>query len=94
MTDPPTTRPTSAAYSAYGDSRPAAPAMLSEDEARGFHGAFIMGFLGFTVVAAIAHYAVWQWRPWIPGTAGYEVRTSQTAPAANAPATVAYHVPR
>ncbi len=94
MTDPPTPRPTSPAYGAYADSRPAGPPMLSEDEARGFHRAFIMGFLGFTAIAAVAHYAVWQWRPWIPGVAGYEVRTSQTAPAASAPTTVAYHVPR
>lgn len=59
MTDPPTTRPMSSSYSSFTESRPAAPAMLSEDEARGFHGAFIMGFIGFTLIAAIAHYAVW-----------------------------------
>lgn len=94
MTDPPTTRPMSSSFTNFTESRPPAAAMLSEDEARGFHGAFIMGFIGFTIIAAIAHYAVWQWRPWIPGTAGYEVRTAQSAPAAKAPTTIAYNVPR
>ena len=37
---------------------------LSDDEARAFHGYFITGFLGFTVVAAVAHFLAWQWRPW------------------------------
>ena len=65
-------------------SRPAAPSSgLTEDEARGFHGAFIAGFIGFTIIAAIAHLLVWQWRPWIPGTAGYQVGAAQTAPATN-----------
>jgi hypothetical protein len=95
MTDPPTTTRTGPSYAAYNElsSRPAAPSSgLTEDEARGFHGAFIMGFLGFTVIAAVAHFLVWQWRPWIPGTAGYPVQTSQSAPATQAPATVAYNV--
>lgn len=78
MTDPPTTRTASTSYNPQLTN---APAAMSEDEARSFHGAFLMSFLGFTLIAAIAHYAVWQWRPWIPGTAGYEVRTAQTAPA-------------
>lgn len=72
---------------------------LSDDEARGFHRAFIMSFIGFTLVAAIAHWAAWQWRPWIPGVEGYPV----TAPAVGAPtgaapstgtATVAVLTPR
>lgn len=37
---------------------------LSDDEARAFHGYFITGFLGFTAVAAVAHFLAWQWRPW------------------------------
>lgn len=98
MTDPPTTRMgTSPSYASYAEptSRPAAPSSgLSEDEARGFHSAFIMGFLFFTLVAAVAHFAVWQWRPWIPGTAGYPAATAQTAPAVQAPATVAVNAPR
>ena len=57
---------------------------LSEDEARGFHGAFVTSFIVFTLIAIIAHWLVWQWRPWIPGVAGYPV-AEQTAPAINAP---------
>lgn len=38
---------------------------MTEEEARGFHGYFIMGFLGFTLVAAVAHFLAWQWRPWL-----------------------------
>jgi len=30
-------------------------------------GSFIM----FTVIAIIAHFLVWMWRPWIPGPNGY-----------------------
>lgn len=86
MTDPPATMRSGSSYSAYNElaSRPAAPSSgLTEDEARGFHGAFIAGFIGFTIIAAIAHLLVWQWRPWIPGTAGYQVGAAQTAPATN-----------
>jgi len=38
---------------------------LNDDEARAFHGYFITGFLGFTAVAAVAHFLAWQWRPWL-----------------------------
>jgi len=38
---------------------------LSDDEARAFHGYFITGFLGFTAVAAVAHFLAWMWRPWL-----------------------------
>jgi light-harvesting complex 1 beta chain len=54
---------------------------LSEDEARGFHGMFMMSFVLFTVVAAAAHFAAWQWRPWIPGANGYTASTTTSAPA-------------
>jgi len=46
---------------------------LTEQEAREFHKMFIVSFLGFVAIAAVAHFLVWQWRPWIPGVAGYEV---------------------
>ena len=55
---------------------------LTDDEARGFHGVFVMSFIGFTIIAIIAHFLVWSWRPWIPGVEGYPV-----APVAGAPAT-------
>ncbi len=28
-------------------------------------------FIIFTVIAIIAHFLVWQWRPWFPGPTGY-----------------------
>ena len=44
---------------------------LTEPEAREFHSVFVTSFLLFTVIAAVAHFLVWQWRPWIPGPNGY-----------------------
>ncbi len=44
---------------------------LTEQEAREFHSLFVTSFIGFTVVAIIAHFLVWQWRPWLPGPKGY-----------------------
>ena len=31
----------------------------------------MMGFIGFTLVAIVAHFLVWTWRPWLPGEDGY-----------------------
>lgn len=44
---------------------------LTDEEAREFHGFFMTSFIGFTVVAIIAHFLVWQWRPWFPKVGGY-----------------------
>jgi light-harvesting complex 1 beta chain len=44
---------------------------LSEAEAREFHGIFVTSFIAFTVIAIIAHFLAWQWRPWLPGVNGY-----------------------
>lgn len=44
---------------------------LTENEAKEFHSVFISSFIGFTIVAVIAHIFVWMWRPWIPGPSGY-----------------------
>lgn len=44
---------------------------LTDEEAREFHGFFMTSFIGFTVVAIIAHFLVWQWRPWFPSAKGY-----------------------
>jgi light-harvesting complex 1 beta chain len=54
---------------------------LSEAEAREFHGIFVRSFIIFTVVAIIAHFLAWQWRPWLPGTGGYA--TSEIAQPVN-----------
>ena len=38
---------------------------LTEREAKEFHRVFMGSFAGFTVIAIIAHFLVWQWRPWV-----------------------------
>ena len=40
-------------------------AYLSPEEAKEFHKLFITGFLIFTLVAIVAHFLVWNWRPWL-----------------------------
>lgn len=48
---------------------------LSSREAQEFHKYFMLGFIVFTVIAIIAHFLVWQWRPWFPGPEGYAAVT-------------------
>jgi light-harvesting complex 1 beta chain len=38
---------------------------LTDREAKEFHSIFVGSFIGFTVIAVIAHFLVWQWRPWL-----------------------------
>ncbi len=44
---------------------------LTEAEAQEFHSLFVKSFVAFTVIAIMAHFLVWSWRPWIPGPKGY-----------------------
>jgi len=44
---------------------------LTEAEAKEFHAIFMTSFIIFTVIAVIAHFLAWQWRPWLPGPQGY-----------------------
>jgi len=44
---------------------------LTENEAKEFHQIFTSSFIGFVIVAIIAHFLVWQWRPWLPSVNGY-----------------------
>jgi light-harvesting complex 1 beta chain len=44
---------------------------LSESEAQEFHGIFVTSFISFIVVAIVAHFLAWKWRPWLPGVKGY-----------------------
>lgn len=44
---------------------------LTEAEALEFHSIFVKSFIGFVVIAIIAHVLVWMWRPWLPGPKGY-----------------------
>jgi light-harvesting complex 1 beta chain len=51
--------------SAMPDSRSGSLSGLTEQEAKEFHGVFMTSFIGFTVVAIVAHVLVWAWRPWL-----------------------------
>jgi light-harvesting complex 1 beta chain len=44
---------------------------LTETEAKEFHRIFVVSFIAFTLIAIVAHFLVWSWRPWIPGPNGY-----------------------
>lgn len=44
---------------------------LTDAEAQEFHGLFVKSFIAFTVIAIIAHFLVYSWRPWLPGPKGY-----------------------
>jgi light-harvesting complex 1 beta chain len=48
---------------------------LNEQQAREFHKGFMTSFVIFLVIAIIAHFLVWQWRPWFPGVEGYAAVT-------------------
>ena len=53
---------------------------LDEREAKAFGNMFVISFLIFLLIAIVAHYLVWNWRPWIPGARGYpSVATVQHA---------------
>jgi light-harvesting complex 1 beta chain len=53
------------------DNRSGSVSGLTESEAKAFHGVFMTSFIIFTVIALIAHFLVWNWRPWLPGPGGY-----------------------
>ncbi|HTY94387.1 MAG TPA: light-harvesting antenna LH1, beta subunit [Steroidobacteraceae bacterium] len=38
---------------------------LTENEAKEFHRIFMTSFIVFTLIAVVAHFLVWQWRPWL-----------------------------
>ncbi|MHA7872072.1 MAG: light-harvesting antenna LH1, beta subunit [Hyphococcus sp.] len=44
---------------------------MTPAEAQEFHKLFMMSFIIFTLIAVVAHFLVWMWRPWIPGPEGY-----------------------
>jgi light-harvesting complex 1 beta chain len=55
-----------------GDDRPRSLSGLTEQEAKEFHSIFVTSFIIFTVIAIVAHFLVWQWRPWLQGPGGYK----------------------
>jgi len=44
---------------------------LTPEAAKEFHKIFLVSFILFTIIAIVAHVLVWNWRPWLPGEAGY-----------------------
>lgn len=44
---------------------------LTAEQAQAFHKLYMVGFIVFTAIAIVAHFLVWQWRPWFPGPEGY-----------------------
>ena len=54
-----------------GMNNPGSLSGLNESEAKEFHRIFVTSFVIFTVIAIIAHFLAWQWRPWLPGPEGY-----------------------
>lgn len=37
----------------------------TEEEAREFHRGYVNGTIGFIIVAIIAHWLTWGWKPWL-----------------------------
>jgi len=35
----------------------------------------MVSFIIFTLIAIVAHFLVWSWRPWLPGPEGYTAVT-------------------
>lgn len=50
---------------------PTSTSGMTDAEAREFHSIFVTSFIVFTAIAIVAHFLVWQWRPWLPGKDGY-----------------------
>jgi len=44
---------------------------LNDGEAKEFHNLFVGSFFIFVLLAFVAHFLAWQWRPWLPGPDGY-----------------------
>jgi len=59
---------------------------LTAEEAKDFHKLFTLSFIVFTVIAIIAHFLVWQWRPWLPTgpDGGYKTTTASVVTPATA----------
>jgi light-harvesting complex 1 beta chain len=64
---------------------------LTDSEAREFHGIFITTFIVFTLVAVVAHFLAWQWRPWLPGEGGYAMIINDIKDAAAAYSAIAFN---
>jgi light-harvesting complex 1 beta chain len=58
---------------------------LTDAEAKEVHKLFVMSTAFFVFVALLAHFLVWEWRPWFgPSKAFASIENVQTADAARA----------
>ena len=64
---------------------------LTEQEAKEFHGIFMTSFIIFTLIAIVAHFLAWQWRPWLPGASGYASIVNDAKEVAMAAIAVAFN---
>ncbi len=62
---------------------------MSDAEAKSFHRAFMTSTAAFTLIAIVAHFFVWQWRPWGGPSMGHETPAAAMTTGLNtvAPAT-------
>jgi light-harvesting complex 1 beta chain len=58
-------------------------AYLTPEEAKEFHKMFVSSFIIFTIIAIVAHFLVWSWRPWFPSVKGYAMLTDTVQLASN-----------
>jgi light-harvesting complex 1 beta chain len=55
------------------DNRSGSLSGLTDGEAKEFHSLFVTSFIIFTLIAIVAHFLVWNWRPWLPSVNGYSM---------------------
>ena len=53
---------------------------MTPEEAKAFHSLFVISMGFFVFMACLAHFMVWMWRPWFPGTEPYKQGLAQTSP--------------
>ena len=51
---------------------------LTSEEAKEYHSFFMTYTIGYIIVALVAHFLVWQWRPWFPSVNGYALLENVT----------------
>ncbi len=74
-----------------GPSREGSLSGLTEQEAKEFHGIFMTSFIIFTLIAIVAHFLAWQWRPWLPGPGGYATSLNDAKDALMAAVTIGFN---
>ena len=52
---------------------------LTNKEAQELHRGFMTTMVIYFIIAIVAHYLMWAWRPWFPGTPGYKASVDYVA---------------